>query len=251
MGFTFSAEKKYLINSRLEKRIHELNIESYQEYQKILENEPAETELLFNLLTTNVTQFFRESKQLEVIKLLLTNHQQKIHPHKKNIYCWSAGCSSGEEAYTLAMIFAEILNDRCDFRILASDINIEKLQEGVNGLYPLHKVNDVPKYLRLKYFKYRKDLDLFQIDTWLRVKFLFRKINLNVNFFIPSHISFDFVFCRNVFIYFASSTREKVINRFHQFLNNSGYLVLGACENLNITSDKRWTLLKNSIYQKL
>lgn len=250
MGFAFTPEKKYLIFSRLEKRLDELGAKSYKEYQKILENEPGEIDLLYNMLTTNVTSFFRESKQLDMIKLIVQNVCNKFE-NKKTIRCWSAGCSSGEEAYTLAMIFDESLRKGWDYKILASDINSEKLQEGMKGVYSLQRILDVPKHLRLKYFRYHQDKDLYEINPGIRNKIVFRKINLNDNFFIPSHIGFDFIFCRNVFIYFGASTRKKVINHFHHLLNDGGYLVFGACENLNISSDSRWKLIKSSIYQKI
>ncbi len=250
LGFNYTPQKKYLVQSRLHKRLNELNLKSYQAYLDILEKDPSEFNKLVALVTTNVTSFFRESYQFQVLQrellpVLLTNNQKV-----KKLRCWSAGCSSGEEAYTLAIVMNEALGAGWDLRILASDISIVKLQEGMAGEYPQDRLGEIPKDLRQKYFmQLTAKPDYYQVKPRLREQIHFRKINLVEKMDIPDYIKFDLILCRNVFIYLARASQEKVVQGFYNFLKSGGYLFLGHSESLNF-SDPRWIHFKKSIYQK-
>lgn len=250
LGFNYTPQKKYLVQSRLHKRLNELDLESYQAYLDLLEKDPLEFNNLVSLVTTNVTSFFRESYQFQVLQRellpdLLANNQKT-----KKLRCWSAGCSSGEEAYTLAIVMNEALGAGWNLRILASDISIVKLQEGMTGEYPLERLGEIPRELRQKYFKQLATKpDCYQVKPGLREQICFRKINLVEKMDVPDYIKFDLILCRNVFIYLAHASQEKVVQGFYNLLKHGGYLFLGHSESLNF-SDPRWKSFKKSIYQK-
>lgn len=250
LGFNYTLQKKYLVQSRLNKRVNDLNLESYQAYIDLVERDPTEFNKLVSLVTTNVTSFFRESEQFRILRQeLLPNILANIKKDNK-IRCWSAGCSSGEEAYTLAIVINEAVEKGWELRILASDISTTKLQEGMAGIYPEEKIEGIPKELRLKYFTpLIGKPGYYQVKPELRDQVFFRKLNLVEPMDVPGHIRFDLILCRNVFIYLTPASQEKVINSFHYFLKDNGYLFLGHSESLNY-ADPRWIPLKKSIYRK-
>ncbi len=250
LGFNYTLQKKYLVQSRLNKRLNDLNLDSYQAYLDLVEKDSAEFNKLVSLVTTNVTSFFRESYQFQVLQHeLLPDLLANIKTNNK-VRCWSAGCSSGEEAYTLAIVFNEALGEGWDLRILASDISTVKLQEGMAGEYPQERIEGIPKELRQKYFKQlTMKPEYFQVKPFLREQICFRKINLVEQMDIPGYVKFDLILCRNVFIYLTPSSQEKVVQGFYNLLKNKGYLFLGHSESLNY-SDPKWIPLKKNIYQK-
>lgn len=246
LGFTYGPEKKVLIYTRLEKRLKQLKLD-LKAYLDLLKQEPREVEELLNLLTTNVTSFFREQQQLEIVK-------EKIFPELKRknhkVYCWSAGCSSGEEPYTLAMMLTHGLNQGQKFSILGSDISAPKLKEAMAGVYSVGQLENVPpKYVK-QHFIFDPQSDTYRISQELRQSTVFRRINLNEDFRIPNKIQFDLIFCRNVFIYLSKDSRERGLRRFYSILKPGGFLVLGTCENIDNSNGVPWRPLKNSIYQK-
>ncbi len=251
LGFTYTLQKKYLIQARLNRRLVELNLPSYESYLKMIRNTPHELSYFFDLLTTNVTSFFRENYQFQIMERELLPAMLKSVVQTKKVRCWSAGCSSGEEAYTLAMVLREALGEDWNIKVLASDISVRRLQEGMAGVYSEEKLKGVPSLLREKYFEANpKKEGLFRVKPNLRKVVIFRKININQDLGIPNNIQFDFIFCRNVFIYFSQEAREKALNRFHHYLNPNGYLLVGQSEPIHFTNSTKWALIKNCIYQK-
>ena len=251
LGFSYGPQKKYLIFARLDKRLKELNLTSYQDYLALLEHNQAELNRFYALLTTNVTYFFREAKQFQALEQDILPLITKSHQVDHKIRCWSAGCSSGEEPYTLAIILQEILAAAWDIKILATDISELKLEEGMAGIYDYERIQGVPTGLRNKYFMPVTDLaNHFQVKPELRNAVLFRKTNLIEDFDFPSHIIFDMIFCRNVFIYLAKESREKAVNGFYNCLHEKGYLFLGLSESIDTYADPRWYPNKGAIYRK-
>ncbi len=250
LGFTYGLQKKYLINSRLNKRLFDLNLNSYEAYLKLIKNDRTELNYFFDLLTTNVTSFFREDNQFIILQRELLPQFYKSLKTKK-IRCWSAGCSSGEEAYSLAIVLNEALGQSWDIKVLASDISTRKLEEGMKGVYPGDRLQDVPVSFREKYFFTDKNLKgQYKVTPELRKQIVFRKINLNQSFDIPVHIKFDIILCRNVFIYLGKESRQKVLEQFYTYLNTGGYLFLGQSEPINTFNNNSWSIIKNCIYQK-
>ncbi len=252
LGFYYGAHKKYLICTRLNKRLDELSIDNYAEYLRILNKDPAEVNRFYDLLTTNVTHFFREADQFEFLQRNLLPVLMERHPRERKIACWSAGCSSGEEAYTLAIVLAEALNPGWEYRVLASDISIQKLREGMAGIYPVDKLQNMKGNITEKYFQKipGRPMEL-QIKPELRRKVVFRRINLNEEFRIPCHIQFDIIFCRNVFIYLSGDSRARIIDGFYSCLADGGYLFMGHSEAINTYADSRWESRKGCIYRKV
>lgn len=252
LGFYYGAHKKYLICSRLNRRLDELGIDNYAEYLRILNKDPAEVNRFYDLLTTNVTQFFREADQFEFLQRNLLPVLMERHPRDRKIACWSAGCSSGEEAYTLAIVLAEALNPGWEYRVLASDISIQKLREGMAGIYSIEKLQNMKGNIIEKYFQKTPGRPMeLQIKPELRRKVVFRRINLNEEFRIPCHIQFDIIFCRNVFIYLSGDSRARIIDGFYSCLADGGYLFMGHSEAINTYADSRWESRKGCIYRKV
>ena len=251
LGFNYTLQKKYLVQSRLYKRLIELKLDNYQAYLERLAKEPSEFSRLVSLVTTNVTSFFREAYQFQVLQQELLPDLVASNQKFKKVRCWSAGCSSGEEAYTLAIVLNEALGGGWDLRVLASDISVVKLEEGMAGEYPREKIAGIPEELRSKYFTQLKgNPDHYKVKPSLREQINFQKINLVERMDIPDSVRFDLILCRNVFIYLARSAQDKVVQGFYHFLKRGGYLFLGLSESLNL-SDPRWRSCKRSIYQKI
>lgn len=251
LGFGYGRQKKYLFFSRLNKRLRELNLRSYYDYLAVLKTDRGELTNFYDLLTTNVTSFFREANQFKILERDILPVLVKEHQKDHKLRFWSAGCSSGEEAYSIAIILLEALDKYWDVKVLATDISASKLQEGMAGIYDEERIQSIPRPLLKKYFQFVPgDPASFQIKPELRKCVVFRKINLYEEFDIPSHIRFDGIFCRNVFIYLSEDARAKIINGFFEYLLNGGYLFLGHSESINTYADARWISLRNCIYKK-
>jgi chemotaxis protein methyltransferase CheR len=251
LGFSYGTQKKYLICSRLDKRLKELNINDHLLYLKLVESDPAELNRFYDLITTNVTGFFREADHFVNLRQELLPGIAARHQSDRKITCWSAGCSSGEEAYTLAIVLSESLNPGWEIKVLASDVSTQKLREGMAGIYRIEKLQGLTGNIIKKYFqKIPERPSEFQVKPELRHKVVFRRINLNQELPIPSHIRFEMIFCRNVFIYLANDSRTRIINGFYSYLVEGGYLFMGRSEAINTYSDPRWLSLKGCIYQK-
>lgn len=251
LGFTYNLQKKYLINARLNKRMAELRLSGYQAYLTLIKHDYNELNHFFDLLTTNVTGFFRENGQFQILERELLPSLRELAQGTKKIKCWSAGCSSGEEAYTLAIVLNEALEEPWEVKILASDISVRKLREGMAGIYNEGKLSAIPPYLRAKYFQpVAGESGWFQVIPGLRRQIVFRKINLNQQFELPSNLELDCIFCRNVFIYLAKESRERALQGFYRVLKRGGFLFMGQSEPLSVYADSRWSAVKNCIYQK-
>lgn len=251
IGVNLPQKKKAMVNSRLSKRIRKLGLQDFSEYSNYLEDNKEELLHLFNTLTTNVTHFFREEHHFDFLCDNVLPQIKEQKPNKK-VRCWSAGCSSGEEAYTLAILLAEFFSNAWDVKILATDINTEVLTAAKKGIYHQRQVKKVPYDLLKKYFKLGsgENEGLFKAKTKLKNMVQFRRSNLNQDQY-PIKSKLDFIFCRNVFIYFNSDTQNKILNRFHRYLKSGGYLFLGHSESINTDErQNKWNSVYKTVYQK-
>ncbi len=242
-GIKMPLSKKTMLEARLNKRLRLLRMSSYSEYCKYLFSNGIEKNELINLInviTTNKTDFFREPEQFkillkEVLPELTANLGIGI---RRPLMTWSAGCSTGEEPYTLAMTLSEF-SARCpglgfNYTVLASDISTKVLDTARKAIYNKNCIEPIPDSLKQKYLLRNKDRrkDLFRIVPALRNRVRFRRLN-----FIDEDFSMrekmDIIFCRNVIIYFDKATQEKVINRFYTHLSDGGFMFLGHSETLN------------------
>ncbi len=252
IGITLKDSKKALVISRFSKRLRELELDSFNEYIKYLRSHPEELEIMVNNITTNVTHFYRESAHFDYLKEVLLP-EIKNNKKKKNIRGWSAACSTGEEPYTIGLVVKENLPVSWNIKILASDINTEVLNKARQGIYPTNSVKNIPRELLPKYFLLGegKNRGLFKVKNTLKQIINFKKINLNNGEEYPNDNSLDFVFCRNVFIYFNKETQEEIISRFEKVLRPGGRLFLGHSEKINLEKFKGWQVVAPTIYKKL
>lgn|SRR5690554_6557972 len=254
LGFKYSIDKKYLITSRLNRRLLQLNLDNYRQYLEHLRVHPEEKSILFELLTTNITSFFREPKQFTYLKtrLLPELNKAKVENSRAKLRCWSAGCSSGEEAYSVAISCLENPGAKWDVRVLASDINAAQLKTGAEGKYHAEQVKAVPPEWLEKYFIFlnEEEGDFYRVIPGLRQRVFFRQMNLLDDQSLPSHLRFSIIFCRNVIIYLNNRARQKLLNIFYRRLEPGGHLFLGHSEFIDTVADTHWFALGNCIYQK-
>jgi chemotaxis protein methyltransferase CheR len=250
-GIKLTDLKKALIQARLSKRLRYLGIPSYRDYYYYLIDHFTEEKIEFiNAITTNKTEFFREGRHFEFIKdSCLPEFEIR---GKKKIKIWSAGCSTGEEAYSIAITLREFYagGRSPEIRILATDIDTNVLERAYSGLYTLEQVKDIDIALLKKYFK-RGTGDnegLFRVKDEIRDMILFRRLNLLDDTY-PMKGKFDILFCRNVIIYFDRPTQKDLFEKFSRYLDEEGYLFIGHSENLTSVSNK-FTLLGHTIYRK-
>jgi chemotaxis protein methyltransferase CheR len=245
-GIVLNNNKQALVIGRLEKRLRHHGFSSYSEYFRLLGKPGFEQETLMaiDLLTTNETYFFREPKHFEFIK----NQIFSAHPPGKPLRFWSAASSSGEEAYTLAMLAAESAK-RLQWEIIGTDISTRMLQKASSGLYPMHAAEKIPAPLLKKYcLKGSGEFDgFFLIDGALRKQVNFMRANLIEQ--LPDLGSFDVIFLRNVMIYFDIPTKTKLVERIQKYLHPGGYFIISHSESLNGLNSKL-EMISPSIYRK-
>lgn len=259
IGVNLTEAKRSLVISRLSKRLRELSMESFADYIKYLNSNPDELHTLFNYITTNVTKFFREEHHFEYLEQVFLPQFVEEARHvngRPRLRVWSAGCSTGEEPYTLAMVLSEFFGNTSsyDIKIIASDINSETLQKADSGVYKYEEVQNIPRWLLKKYFKMGTGPNegLFKVKDSLRNFVEFKQINLTEDKRYDIENQLDMIFCRNVFIYFDRDTQRRILERFYQHLVPTGLLFLGHSESINNSNSdpKVWKLIKHTIYRK-
>jgi chemotaxis protein methyltransferase CheR len=253
-GMWFTDSSKYLLQKRLSPRARELNFDSFQKYFYFLQYDPrAESEFdhIYDLVTTNETYFFREPAQLtafieEIVPDLLSKKAVK------KIRIWSAGCSSGEEPYSLAMLLTEAgWYNQATFEIFASDINQQVLAKARKGFYRENAFRATAPELRERYFA-RQDDGGWRICDEIRNRVSFGRLNLYDEARVSLLGHLDVVFCRNVIIYFDDASKRVVVSNFYNRLIDGGYLLLGHSESLiSLSTQFKLRHLKNDmVYQK-
>jgi chemotaxis protein methyltransferase CheR len=245
-GITLAASKKILVTSRLSSRLMMHSLSSFAEYMRMLNagDDPGEVQTAIDLLTTNETYFFREPKHFEFMQAQLKTMARQPAP----VRVWSAAGSTGEEAYSIAMTLEDCLRGRA-WEILASDISARVLDRARAGHYPMERARHVPlPYLQRFCLKGQgKQEQTLLVDRGLRNKVRFAQINLNAQ--LPPIGQFDFVFLRNVLIYFNAETKRDVVNRVTSVLKPGGWFFIGHSENLNGITDAV-TSVAPAIYRK-
>lgn len=238
-GIFIADNRKYLIENRLAGRIRALNLKSYGEYYSYLKFDPnRQTELtyLFNAVTTNETSFFRNPPQLEVFqKVVLTRVIEEAKKSgRKKLRIWSAGCSSGEEPYTIAIIIHELLGaeiNHWDIKITANDLSESVLAIAKEGLYSEYSLRTTPKHIIDKYFI--KEGQEYRIKPNIKSLVSFGIINLKDKVQLSRIERSQIVFCRNVIIYFDDEMKKQVISAFYDNLLPGGELIIGHSESLH------------------
>ena len=243
-GIKMPRIKKIMVEARLRKRLKELNIPSYSQYCEFLfSNEGQERELIhmIDVITTNKTDFFREPKQFSF--MIETAVPQLFEESgagiRRPLRIWSAGCSTGEEPYTISIVLNEFRSKTPDFsfEILATDISTKVLEKAIMAVYDDEKVEPIPYELLHKYFLRSKDRTkgLYRVVPEIRDTVNFQRLNfMDDDFGIKG--TFDIIFCRNVIIYFDKPTQDRIITRLINYIRPGGYLFLGHSESIFNTS---------------
>ncbi|MBT8763883.1 protein-glutamate O-methyltransferase CheR [Desulfohalobiaceae bacterium Ax17] len=255
LGISISPAKKTMLQARLQKRLRHLNLNSFEEYCNYLfrlKGIESEFPELVDAVTTNTTEFFREPNHFDFLVNSILPLWLNTYGYERAMLLWSAGCSSGEEPYSLAMVLQDFAekNPGFNFLILATDINNKVLQKAVKAIYPEEKALKIPLSLKKKYLLRSRDRSkkLVRIAPEIRTKVRFRRLNFVREFKFRKQM--DIIFCRNVFIYFDRITQKRVILRFCSYLMRGGYLFLGHSESL---SGMQLPLMQvaPSVYQKI
>ena len=248
-GIALSEAKTHMVYSRLSRRLRSLNIPSFAQYCDYL-NKGATDELVHfvNALTTNLTAFFRENHHFEFLaKKVLPN----IFTAKNNkrVRIWSAGCSTGEGPYSLAMVLCENLprNNGWDVKILATDLDSNVVEKASHGIYDESRLSGISSQRMKRFFIRSRTSKQVKVKPEVRDLITFKQLNLMHDW--PMKGPFDFIFCRNVVIYFNKDTQKRLFQRFADISVDKGFLFIGHSETLFKVSDQ-YQLIGNTIYQK-
>lgn len=235
-----------MVASRLAKRLDHFGLDNYGDYYQIATSPeyPDEFQMLVNILTTNETYFFREPKHFEFFR----DHVLKTW-HGEEFRAWSAASSTGEEAYTLAIVMAENLGLR-NWDVFGSDVSTRVLEVAKRGVYLLDRLDHMDKKLLEKYCLkgVRSQEGFFRVDAKLRDRVHFAQINL-MNNLPPTLGKFDVIFLRNVLIYFDQDTKKRVVERLITALKPGGHFFISHSESLHRVTEKL-QMIKPSIYRK-
>lgn len=250
-GITVSDDKYDMYYARIAKRVRKLGFSDFSEYCSYLKNnhEKEFTDFI-NSITTNLTSFFRENYHFEYLEShIIPQHKQK-HAAKKSFRVWCAAASTGEEPYSIAMTLAEnfnVNNWKIDF--LATDIDSEVLKTARNGVYESQRISNLSKSRKARWFRKGSgdNKGVVRVDAQLRDMISFKRLNLIQEW--PIKKKFDLIFCRNVFIYFDGPTKEMILERFYDLLNDDGYLILGHSESIH-SMNNDYVTAGHTIYRK-
>ncbi|HEY4369340.1 MAG TPA: protein-glutamate O-methyltransferase [Steroidobacteraceae bacterium] len=252
-GIILGPNKRQLVQGRLGRRLRELGLPSYEAYCNHLRNSgPEELVGLINALTTNVTAFFRENHHFEALESYMIPEALRRNQQSRRLRIWSAGCSTGEEPYCLAMIASAAMpaGARWDLKILATDIDSDVVASAQTAIYPMDRLSAVPQAQLRRCFRKGSGPNaghaLVHPDIARLVSF--RTLNLLQPW--PMNGPFDIIFCRNVMIYFDQATRERLVARFASLLMPDGYLCLGHSESIHATGGP-FRLVGKTIYRKV
>ncbi|MFP4106245.1 MAG: CheR family methyltransferase [Phycisphaerae bacterium] len=251
-GINLHDGKRQLVKARLSRRMRVLSLTRFNDYLDHLESDTSGAELtsMLDAISTNLTYFFRESHHFHYLQetLLPTLEKQKTD---RKIRIWSAGCSSGEEPYTLSVMLHETIKDlaRWDAAILATDLSTKVLAIARRGEYGPERFRESPEWVRRKYFQKQRtgSGDVYVPNPEVRRLITFARLNLMESW--PMKGPFDFIFCRNVMIYFDKATQEQLVNRYWELLPPGGLLFLGHSESLTGVNHK-FRYVQPAIYRK-
>jgi len=251
-GIVLSDNKSALIIARLSKRLINMGISDFNDYVSLLERDSLEVLDMINRITTNLTYFYREAEQFELLRNMVLPEQINKSKKKQIFRVWSTACSTGAEVYTILFeifeFFDDSIPDNIELKILGSDIDTNVLAKAKKGAYNKEELNTLDDNKVEKYFN-RKNEDLYTIKEEFKKYVGFRKINLVYDDFVFKG-EIDIIFCRNVAIYFDEQTKDKMYNKFYNVLSENGYVFSGQSENLFKWSDK-FKFVKKSIYKRI
>ncbi len=234
-GISLRHGKEALVSARVAKRLRALGIEDPLDYLSVLESDVTGEEIVFFLdaISTNHTSFFREPVHFTCLTNVLRTW---VDAGQRRLRIWCAGCSSGEEPYTVAITTHEVIEGAgLDFKLLATDISTQVLEKATKGVYEARTVSPVPREYLTRYFQRlgvsRTGEPTFRVIDVIRDYVLFRRLNLAIPPF-PMNGPLDVVFCRNVMIYFDQPVRQRLVTEIERLLRPGGYFIVGHAETL-------------------
>lgn len=250
-GIIADEDKYTMYYSRLVSRVRKLGLQNFSEYRAFLDqNHESELIELVNSMTTNLTSFFREIHHFEFLKECVI--PQVIRKGTRKLRIWSAGCSTGEEAYSIAITLAQAIPDynNWDIKILATDLDSQVIQKASSAQYEDKLVENIDDVILKRFFSKNNNLNdgFVKVDSNLVRMIEFKQLNLLHTW--PSMDNMDMIFCRNVVIYFDKLTKNKLVDRFANLMVDDGYLFMGHSESL-FKSTERFKLLGKTVYQKM
>jgi len=245
-GIRLPEAKKEMVYARLARRLRALGIASFDDYVRFLDLEPAEWEHCTNALTTNVTAFYREEHHFAI----LAEHARATARPGEPFRVWSAGCSTGEEPYTIAMCLAEALPGAA-FSVLATDLDTQVLASAREGVYPLASVLKLPEARQKRFFL--RGTGRFEGRARVRREIAshvqFERVNL-MEAEWPVEAGLDAIFCRNVMIYFDKPTQRRLVERYAQLLRPTGLFFAGHAESL-LDQGRHFRLRGQTVYERM
>lgn len=250
-GIVLGDHKREMVYSRIARRIRALDLTDCEGYISYLEShKEAEFSNFINAITTNLTSFFRENHHFEFLIDTVVDELKQYHSKDKRIRIWSAGCSTGEEPYSIAMTLADhFKRPSWDLKILASDLDSNVLSTAKKGIYQSESITGLNKESTKHWFLHDKGHEKCKVNADLQTYITFKRLNLLAQW--PMKGLFDVIFCRNVVIYFDQPTKDKLFKRYAQQLRKGGYLILGHSESLNLKTQTQFRALGKTIYQNI
>ncbi len=251
-GIHLPESKRMLVYSRLCRRLKALDLTSFTDYLELLDGKGADKELHFaiNALTTNLTRFFREPHHFDHLRSLVIPNIFTRANKGREIRFWSAGCSSGEEPYSIAMTVVDAVPSlrEFDFKVIATDIDTDMLAQSVKGEYHMREHDSIPEPMRSRStVSISSEADRFAVDARIRDLVSFEKQNLIDDWSFEGPI--DVIFCRNVMIYFEPDIQKSIVERMSDLLPEGGFLYIGHSENLSRITESV-SLVGSTVYTK-
>ncbi|MEJ0039086.1 MAG: protein-glutamate O-methyltransferase CheR [Gammaproteobacteria bacterium] len=252
-GINLTDQKRELVYGRISRRLRALDLDSFRDYRELLSDESGKEFVEFcNAITTNLTSFFRESHHFDYVREHILAPRLNDPRGARRIRIWCAGCSSGEEPYSLAMTIRETITDagRWDIRILATDLDSEVLARGERGVYTAERVRDMSSARVNRFFRETtlNGQPAYTVAPELRDLITFKQLNLMTPF--PMKGPLDAIFCRNVVIYFDKDTQRDLFGRMARLQEPGAILFLGHSESLfKVSTD--YSLIGKTIYRRV
>lgn len=253
-GINLTEKKRTLIETRLQHIMTSRSYKSYNDYFDHIINDATGKELteLLNSLTTNHTYFMREPEHFKFLTSVILPYILKHHGNEQDFRIWSAGCSSGQEPYSIAMLISEFLlkqpfdTSKWNRQMLATDLSEKALHKAVRGTYSFDEIKGLPKQMLEKYFTIKDNH--YHINHTIQSEIVFRRFNL-MNRKFPFKRPFHTIFCRNVMIYFDHETKHKLVEKFYDALVPGGFLLIGHSEFID-KNTSRFDYIKPAVYRK-
>ena len=245
-GIHFTATNRSILESRLKERLREKGVNSVRDYFLTISKDQGELKGFLDSITTNLTRFFRNQPQFDALEKYVVPELMKLK-NDKTIRIWSAGCSTGEEPYTIAILLHDILPPPWKYEIIASDLSLKCLMTAKEGFYADSKIVGIPDNYLKKYFETVEGGYKVRADLMSRIRFDYHNLNND-----SGQRNMDIIFCRNVIIYFDEIAQAAVINRFYNAMASKSYLFIGHSESL-FGMDTKFEFIKTqwaTLYRK-